>query len=353
MPFKPRRPAGGFRVMYEYANRLSLLGYSVHVTYPIKTQFMKYRLPYWFRVLLSYIEGFKTNRWFKFNPDISMSYVPSVKDRYIIDADVVFVTWWATALEVGRLSKNKGLKINLIQGFENWTGREDMLYSSYNMPRTVNVVVASYLKEIVNKYTENRTEVVFNAVDNNLFYLTTPIQARSKYSLGMIYSDQEIKGSKYGLEALEIVKKKYPELNVVLFGVCPEPQGLPEWIKYYRNPSDLGKLHNQNAIFIANSLTEGFSLVSIEAMACGCALVCTDIPGHWEYALDKKTALLVPPKDSKAMAEKISYLIDHDKERIEMAERGYLFSQEFSWDISVKKMDKLLKEILNENSSIG
>lgn len=349
MPFRARRPAGGFRVMYEYANRLSDLGYSVHITYPLQTRFMKYRLPYWLRLLLSYIEGFKTNNWFKFNPSITMSYVKSVKDKYIIDADVIITTWWATALEVGKLSSSKGHKINLIQGFEDWEGHVDMLYSSYKIPDTVNVVVASYLQEVVEQYTTNKTVLIPNAIDNKQFYVSYPMEKRNDTSVCMNYSIQKIKGSEYGLEALKILKQKHPDLKVDLFGICPQPHDLPSWITYYRNPEDLCKVYNQNAIFISNSLTEGFGLVSVEAMYCGCALVCTDISGHKEYAFDNKTALLVEPKNAEDMADKVSVLIEDRNRRLTIASEGNDFVQHFSWDKAIVKMNSLIKELMKKN----
>ncbi|MDR1810173.1 MAG: hypothetical protein LBR34_07205 [Prevotella sp.] len=132
------------------------MGYSVHLTYPVRTQFMKYRFPYWVRILMAYIERFDTNRWFKFNPAVTMSYVRYIAEQYVPDADIVLVTWWATALEVGKLSPRKGKKINLIQGFETWEGHTDLLCASYDMPDTTNVVVASYLRELVSQYTKKK-----------------------------------------------------------------------------------------------------------------------------------------------------------------------------------------------------
>ncbi len=346
MPYKPRRPAGGFKIMYEYANRLSLLGYRVHLTYPLKTQFMKDKFPYIVRYILSYIEGFRTNKWFKFEPGITMSYVPSIKEQYVADADIVFVTWWATVLEVGRLSGRKGKKINLIQGYENWEGHEELLLSSYNIPDTVNIVVAGYLKDIVLKHTSNKTVVIPNAVDNHIFCIRENIEKRNPYSVCMVYSIQEIKGSKYGLEALVKVKEKFPELRVELFGICAGPENLPEWITFFREPSDLPGLYNRNAIFVSNSFTEGFGLVSVEAMSCGCALVCTDISGHQEYAKEGETALLVQPKNAVQMAEKICYLIENNNARIELANRGNQYVKRFSWDSTIRMVDSLIKETL-------
>lgn len=347
MPFKARRPAGGFRVMYEYANRLAQLGYKVHITYPLKTKFMEYRWSYPIRWLLSRIEGFSADEWFPFRKEITRSYIKEVSDKYIDEADVIITTWWSTAMDVGKLSDSKGKKINLIQGYEDWEGHVDLLHATYDMPRVTNVVVASYLKEIVNKYTNKPVYFISNAIDNRKFKVKDSIEDRNLATVCMVYSTQEIKGSQYGIEALRIVKKKYPQLKVDLFGVCPEPDDLPSWMAYFRNPSDLSDLYNRNAIFITNSLTEGFGLVSVEAMACGCALICTDILGHREYAVDGETALLVPVKDPDKMAERIINLIEDNDYRKELAQRGNAYIQGFSWDRAVVKMNDLIKQVLD------
>lgn len=346
LPFKPRRPAGGFRVMYEYANRLVKKGYQVHLTFPVRTPHMKYRFPYFIRCILSKLEGFERDKWFDFDPSITMSYVPEVKDRYVEDADVVIATWWATVLEMGALKSVKGKKINLIQGFENWEGHEDLLYKSYNIKDTINIVVASYLKKIVSQHTSNRVELIENGIDNNIYYIRRQIEERKPATVAMMYSKQEIKGSKYGLEALEIAKERIPNLKVEMFGISSAPEFLPYWIEYYRDPGDLCDIYNRNAIFISNSFTEGFGLVSVESMFCGCALICTDIEGHQEYAFEGETALLTEVANPEQMADRICYLIENNDYRINLARRGHDYVQRFSWDNAVDKMNKVIKSIL-------
>jgi glycosyltransferase involved in cell wall biosynthesis len=291
------------------------------------------------------IEGFNTNKWFRLHPGITMSYIPEIADRYVPDADIILVTWWATALEAGMLSPQKGKKINLIQGYETWEGNETLLYDSYDMPDTANVVVSAYLESMVSQHTRNKITLIYNAIDNNKFHITAPVESRKNTTISMVYSIQEIKGSKYGIEALQIVKQHVPDLTVRLFGVCPEPKDLPHWINYRREPDDLCELYNSSAIFISNSLTEGFGLVSVEAMYCGCAVVCTDIWGHKEYAVDGETALLVEPQNPQDMAEKIISLIENNARRMALALAGNQLVQKFSWDVAVGKMDALIKKI--------
>lgn len=334
--------------MYEYANRLCKLGYSVHITYPIQTKYMKYRFPYWIRSLLSKIEGFRTNKWFEFDSKITMSYVNSIDEKYIVDADIIIVTWWSTVSEVALLSNKKGRIINLIQGYEDWEGHVDELHASYDLKNTYNVVVANYLQKIVSTYTKKNVICIPNAIDNNVFKIKKSIEQRNPLNICMLYSIQEIKGSKYGLEALYKLYNKYPDIKVDLFGICPQPTDLPHWITYHYNSSNLPSIYNNNAIFISNSLTEGFGLVSVEAMACGCALVCTDIEGHTEYAIHKKTALLVQPKKSDDVVDKVSFLIENKIAMQELAINGNDFIKQYSWDVSTSKMNYLIQNILHK-----
>lgn len=349
MPFKARRPAGGFKVMYEYANRLSERGYSVKIIYPLHTKYMKYRWPYLIRLFLSYIEGFSTNEWFPFKKEITRLYVKSVKDKYIPDSDLIIATWWSTAWDMGYLSPEKGVKVNLIQGYENWEGHEELLHMSYDMKKTTNIVVASYLKDIVRKYTNNPIFLIPNSIDDEKYYISNPIEKRKPFSICMMYSVQEIKGTEFGIKALNEVKLLYPDLKVDLFGVCPDPGNLPDWMIYHRNPDNITELYNNNSIFISNSLTEGMALTPMEAMFCGCSCVLTDIRGHSEYAIANETCVLYEVRNTQQLVNVLSDLFSDNDKRIRIASGGNAFIHRFSWDNAVEKMDKLIKKLVNED----
>ncbi|NDW09985.1 glycosyltransferase family 4 protein [Dysgonomonas sp. 520] len=346
LPYRAKRPTGGIRMMYEYANRLARKGYDIHLYYPLKTRFIPYRFPFPIRWMLSKIEGFRTFRWFKFDPRIAMSQINSISDKSVRDADVVIATWWSTASDMGMLSPSKGKKINLIQGFENWNGHEDLLLNSYRMKDVTNIVIASFLKEIVDKYSVKESIIIENAIDTDVFRVTVPVEERNPYSVCMNYSTLDIKGSDFGIEALMKVKAVYPQLAVDIFSIFPRPESLPDWVAYHRTPQDLAAVYNNNAIFISNSFTEGFGLVSVEAMACGCALICTDIPGHREFAFDNDTSLLVEPRDSEQMAEKILYLIKDNERRISFAKRGNEYVKKYSWEVAINKMEAVIKSLI-------
>nr|WP_255534837.1 glycosyltransferase family 4 protein [Pedobacter sp. SYSU D00535] len=163
----------------------------------------------------------------------------------------------------------------------------------------------------------------------------------------MLYSREQVKGSKYGLGALNMVKEQFPQLSVTLFGTSPAPADLPAWMRYVQSPQNLPALYNSAQIFISPSLSEGWALPPAEAMACGCAVICTDIGGHQDYAIDQETAILVPTKNVQKLAAAIISLIGDNDLRIRIAQKGHAnIVNNFSWDRSVAQLEELFNNSL-------
>jgi Glycosyltransferase len=64
-------------------------------------------------------------------------------------------------------------------------------------------------------------------------------------------------------------------------------------------------------IFVLPSISEGFGMVILEAMAAGCPYVATDIPPIREITGGGMGGALCIPNDSKDLAEKIIYLLEN------------------------------------------
>ena len=58
-------------------------------------------------------------------------------------------------------------------------------------------------------------------------------------------------------------------------------------------------------------------------MAWECAYAARDYGGVHEYATDGRNVLLSPFKDVEGLVKHISYLFDHDNERIKLAQPEY------------------------------
>jgi glycosyltransferase involved in cell wall biosynthesis len=82
------------------------------------------------------------------------------------------------------------------------------------------------------------------------------------------------------------------------------------------------------AIFFSPALYEPFGLAVLEAAACGCALVLSDIPSFRE--LWTNAALFVAPHDSNGFAAAINRLAEAPSERRALGQRAAMRAREFT-----------------------
>lgn len=340
LPFPVTKPVGGAKIMYEYANRLQQKGHTVSIFHSIKRPFKKSNTPLWYKQLVFSLRGVARPKWFKLSKEIKSSIVPEITDRYLPDADIIISTWWQMTYAVAALSPSKGKKFNLIQDYEIWSGHQEKVDASFSLPVN-NLVIARYLQIIVTaKSNGNEPVHIPNAIDNNKFFIKKSPASRDPYSVIMLYSEEPRKDSATGIGALKLLQQEFPHLKVRLFGVYPMPEGLPEFFNYVQKPVNLCELYNEAAIFLSPSLGEGWALPPAEAMACGCAVVCTNIGGHHDYAINETTALLVQPGNTNDMIEKIRDLLKNDSQRIQLASAGSkLINNTFNWGHSVQLME--------------
>jgi glycosyltransferase involved in cell wall biosynthesis len=343
LPFPVTKPVGGAKIMYEYANRLQELGHEVTILHSIKRPYKKSSAPVWFNQLMYALRGVARPKWFSLHKDIRSVIVPEITQQYVPDGDIVFCTWWEMAYMINELPALKGKKINLIQDYEIWTGNADLVDKSFSLPIT-HAVIAKYLEKLVAEKSGINPVYLPNAIGNDIFYISNPIESRNSLSVIMLYSEEERKGSIYGLEVFKKIREQYPDITVTFFGVYKRPVDLPEWITYIHKPNNLRELYNKHAVFFSPSLAEGWALPPAEAMCCGCAVVCTEIGGHLDYAINNKTALLAKPKNVDEMINQLAvFLLDNDK-RVNIAtEANKFITQNFTWQKSINILTDTFK----------
>ena len=345
LPFAGNKPVGGFKIVYEYANRLAERGHNVNLIHPSYTfretllKNTKYLLRYYQRKI---DKSYNPDSWFTLDPKVNSLWVREISDINIPDADVLIATAWRTAACSEMLSETKGRKFYFIQHYETWNGKDEEVNRTWKMPFK-KIVIAGWLKEIAESMGEP-SYYVPNAFDFSEFDMDIKPEDRTGQKVMMLYNKLEFKGSIYGLKAFEKLKQELPDLGVILFGVPEKPEDLPEWINYYRTPDRqlLRKLYNESSVFISPSISEGFPLPPAEAMMCGAALACTDIGGHREYAIDGETAVLFMPKDVDGMVTALKKLLSDREFRIRLAYSGNKFIRQFTWQRSVDDFENIL-----------
>lgn len=336
-------PVGGFKVVYEYSNRLAERGHSVNVVHPLDLE--KSHGPIWRNCIhvRRYIGSLVRGKWFNLNSSVNFLVTPTIEEQYIPDGDCVIATAWQTASWVNGYSIGKGNKFYLVQHYETWAGDKGEVDRTWKLGLR-KIVSSKWLRSIAENMAE-AAEWVPYGIDSEIFKILKPIEERDIYSVGMLYHESAWKGFDDGLAALTLLKAKYPKVSLKLFGVFPRLRGLPDWITYVRNPSllDIVGLYNSMSIFVHTSLVEGWGLTPAEAMACGCAVVATNSGGVLDYAEHEKTALVSPASFPEQLANNIMYLIENNEKRIALAKAGHERIRQFTWDKAVTRLEQVLK----------
>jgi glycosyltransferase involved in cell wall biosynthesis len=163
--------------------------------------------------------------------------------------------------------------------------------------------------------------------------------------LVVISRDTAVKGLRYLLEALVILRQKH-ELDLLVVTNETDTNttqklindiGMKDYVKFLYE-IDTGELVNQYrlaSIVIVPSIYEGFGLPAAEAMACGAPVVSTTAGALPEVVAD--AGILVPPANITALAEAISALLVSPNKRQHLGEMGRRrIVQMFNWRNTAK-----------------
>jgi glycosyltransferase involved in cell wall biosynthesis len=360
MPGYSSAPSGGFRVVYEYANRLVSRGHSVSVVQPRRLKYAPVpeapTVRAWLRENvkngLKRLRSSATVNWQPVDPRVNVLLVPDSGSQNLPDADAIFATSWHTVRSVLECPQSKGKKCYFIQGYESYHAAKNLVDDTWRAPLH-KIVIAEWLVGLGEEIECRDLTYIPNAINHDLFRLTQPVEGRSR-QVSMLFSTTQIKGSADGIEALKIVRQRYPDLKVVFFGVSRAQSWIPDWVEYHRNPAQsflVSDIYNKSAVFLAPSWTEGSPLPPAEAGACGCAVVATDIGGFREYIEDGVSGLLSPPKDPKALAENICRLLGDEPFRLQLARACNAKIRRLSWERSADLFETFLEGVTLHRSA--
>jgi len=96
-------------------------------------------------------------------------------------------------------------------------------------------------------------------------------------------------------------------------------QGIIEWWGFCRN---MPEIYASSSVVVLPSYREGFPKSLIEAAAAGKPVVTTDVPGCRDAIINNETGLLVPPRNSLALAVAIRELLLDPNLRLKMGIAG-------------------------------
>ena len=171
----------------------------------------------------------------------------------------------------------------------------------------------------------------------------------------MVGRYNDAKGYDYLIDAWEIVHHRHPDwiLNVYGSGELYDQvvkwisvKNLEETIILHEPTSQIMDKYLESSICVLSSRYEGFSLVIVEAMACGVPCVSFDSPhGPRNIIRNGEDGILVEYLNSQALADGICCLIENVDLRKELGSNARRNVIRFSEDVVMKQWDELFKSL--------
>jgi len=191
-----------------------------------------------------------------------------------------------------------------------------------------------------------KTELDFNPEDKAIL------------SVGRLYAR---KGLFTLIESMAMVKRKFKNAKFIIAGKGLSKEmnklvsyatklGVKDNIVFtgYFPDKKLPKLYQAADIFAFSTFYENLPFAVLEAMSTGLPVVTTTVGGIPEMIDSGKNGFLVEPADSRALADRILYYLEHSEAASEM---GFLARKTvenyFDWRLIVKKVVKVYDEALS------
>ena len=339
------RLSGGVKALLEYANRLQKVGHQVRVFVPLKA-------PKWYQL---------SDRWKKrkhglriLSPEtvdwmdntLAIEMFPEPGERYLSDSDILVASAWQNAEFAAKLPLQKGVLFYFILHYESlWTRHKNRAIKTYDLSCQM-LTCSTWLKNTLIEKHQKNAEVLVVPVDREVFFCDAK-QWNSIRRVAMLHHDYNWKGYAEGIEAIKRVMEQGRKVQLVVFGEkIKDPKSLFDEagfdFEYHYRPTRerLRKIYSSCDIFLCPSWHEGLGVPSMEAMAA-------DTGGCLDYAINGKTALVSPPRDTESLSQNIIRLLDDEVLLKSVSQNGYQKISKFNWRESCDKLIHLFEKSLN------
>lgn len=226
--------------------------------------------------------------------------------------------------------------------------------------------ISTFLEKSCRQLGARKTLVIPNGIHLNRLTFLNKKEIKEKLRIGeekIILTAArliEIKGIKYLIKAFNKVLEDQNNIRLLIIGDGPEKKklvNLSDQLHLKDRVSFLGHMPQEQVlsymcasdIFVGPSLVEGLGNVFIEAMACGTPVIGTTVGGIPDIIEDEVNGLLVPPGDSKAIANAILKILDDEELRIRFSKKGLMVVKEkFAWDNICERIYQEYNQLINQ-----
>jgi len=169
------------------------------------------------------------------------------------------------------------------------------------------------------------------------------------------------KGHRYFIEAASMLLEQRRNLKFLIVGDGPlmeslktlsSEKGMDDDIIFTGYCTNIPLIQSMIDIQVFPSLWEGTPLTAFEAMSMKLPIVSTDVDGLGEVLKNKKNALIVPPRDSQALADKMAILLDNEDMARGLAENACIESRNYDISRTVRRMEEIYNCLMHANTKL-
>ena len=217
-----------------------------------------------------------------------------------------------------------------------------------------NIAVSPAARRYVNNTFPGQYEIIPNGIDFKHFSANVaplPQYQDGKLNILFVGRLEKRKGLRYLLEAYSKLKWEQPNIRLIVVGPGnPDKEsyrilsshGLQDVVFVGRVSYDeLPRYYATADIFCSPATgAESFGIVLVEAMSAGKPVVASDIEGFRGIITDGEQGLLVPKKDSDALANALGTLARDPELRRKLGGQGNRSAEKYRWEVVAGKVEE-------------
>ncbi len=307
--------------------------------------------------------------WFKFNTRVIQVPAQQPMALFVPPCDVVISTYFSNTPEL-RAAKAP-VKVYYAQG-------DQFIFADSDMPDTPEnrhwkeLSRASYLqtgmrfvpnshnlaRTVERRYGRKADAILPVCTDQTVFRPLQRSVPGSKFRILIVGPDTRgtqmepllFKGIQDIHDGLKLLAERYPHFTAVRMSATGPEIFARFPCEFYIAPDDETKtmLYGTSHLLIYASHYDSCPRPPQEAMAAGCAVICTSTPGAMEYCRDQENSLLIPLRSPQAIADATERLVKDPPLRDRLVQGGLATAREYPREREWDELEALLYRFMEE-----
>lgn len=307
--------------------------------------------------------------WFKFNMRVIQVPAQQPMASFVPPSDVVISTYFSNTPELRAVKAP--VKVYYAQG-------DQFIFADSDMPDTPEnrhwkeLSRASYLQTgmrfvpnshnlaetVERRYGRKADAILPVCTDQTVFRPLQRSVPGSKFRILIVGPDTRgsqmepllFKGIQDIHDGLKLLAERYPHFTAVRMSATGPEIFARFPCEFYIAPDDETKtmLYGTSHLLIYASHYDSCPRPPQEAMAAGCAVICTSTPGAMEYCRDQENSLLIPLRSPQAIADATERLIKDHTLRDRLVQGGLATAREYPREREWNELEALLYRFMEE-----